>query len=113
MEVFTMVRVYDPELWELNEESGGSEFLDACHCSRCREGELGGLESELWAEQEADRIEGRPRIQPIRRRTRRAVEVMHPGIPGADNRWFPTQREAHLVAWRRASALGSDYGVVH
>jgi hypothetical protein len=58
-------------------------------------------------------IEGRPRIQPIRRRTRRAVEVMHPGIPGADNRWFPTQREARLAAWRRASQLGPDYGVIH
>lgn len=89
-----MTRAYDPEL--LESEEG-----------------LGGLGSGFWTEEEADLIEGHPRTQPIRRRRRRAVEVVHLGIPGADNRWFPTRREAHLAAWRRVSQLGPDYGVVH
>lgn len=62
---------------------------------------------------EFDPIEGRLRTQPIRRRCARAVELVHPGLPGADNRWFPSQGEARRAALLAASRLGPRSGIIH
>jgi hypothetical protein len=40
-------------------------------------------------------------------------EVNDPGIPGADNWWCPSAGEARAAALRRASQLGTNYGLVH
>ena len=52
------------------------------------------------------------RTRPFRRRKRRAIEIGHPGIPGANNYWFPSRLQARKAALRRATRMGPGYRVV-
>ena len=88
-----MTRAYDSELWEWEEESA--------------------LETGAWSEGGFDSIEARLQTVPIRRRRSPAIEVTHPGIPGADNRWFPSQGQARQAALILASQLGFGYRIEH
>ena len=76
-----------------------------------KSGSWRGLANMQFAE--FDSIEGRLRTQPIRRRRARAVELVHPGLPGADNRWFASQGEARRAALLEASRLGPRSGIIH
>ncbi|MBE2224230.1 MAG: D-alanyl-D-alanine carboxypeptidase family protein, partial [Anaerolineae bacterium] len=50
---------------------------------------------------------------PIRRKRGYQVEIDHPGIPGADNRWFPSQGQARKSALVAARQLGLGYKLAH
>lgn len=50
--------------------------------------------------------------RPIRRRQRRRIDVTHPGIPGTDNRWFPSRGQARQAALRQAAQLGEGCAIV-
>lgn len=41
------------------------------------------------------------------------MDVDDPGIPGADNRWFPSQGQARKAALLTATRLGPGYRIVH
>ncbi len=53
----------------------------------------------------------------IRSRKRPMIDTLSPGIPGADNRWFPTAQQARRAALRQAHRLtrikGATYGIKH
>ena len=40
-------------------------------------------------------------------------EVDEPGIPGSDNRWYPSQGQARRAALREATRRGPGYGIAH
>lgn len=60
----------------------------------------------------AGRLFGSVLRRPIRRRRRRRIDITHPGIPGADNRWFPSRGQARQAALRRAAQLGEGCAIV-
>lgn len=41
------------------------------------------------------------------------AEVDHPGIPGANNQWFPSQLQARRAALQAATRAGLGYGIEH
>ncbi len=46
------------------------------------------------------------RLRPIRRRRRSEMQLADPGIPGAENRWYPSRGQARKSALRYAASLG-------
>jgi hypothetical protein len=62
---------------------------------------------------EVESPRGRQRTVPVRRRRRPGVQVSHPGIPGAENYWFPSQGEARRAALRRAAQMGPGFTIRH
>lgn len=58
-------------------------------------------------------MQGSIQTQRIRRRRRRGQQVTHPGIPGADNRWFPSQGQARAAALRAATQMGPGVSIAH
>jgi outer membrane protein OmpA-like peptidoglycan-associated protein len=58
-------------------------------------------------------MQGSVQTQRIRRRRWRGQQVTHPGIPGADNRWFPSQGQARAAALRVATQMGLGFSIVH
>lgn len=49
--------------------------------------------------------------EPIRRKWRREGQVIHPGIPGADNRWFASRGQAYAAANQVAATESIRRGV--
>jgi hypothetical protein len=41
------------------------------------------------------------------------IEISHPGIPGADNRWFPNGGEARKAALALATQMGAGHRIHH
>jgi hypothetical protein len=46
-----------------------------------------------------------PRLRPIRRRRRSEIQLVNPGIRGAENRWYPSRGQARKAALRYASRM--------
>lgn len=44
---------------------------------------------------------------------REGIEGLSPGIPGGDNRWYPSQGQARAAALRLATAYGPGFRIAH
>ncbi|MEZ4618360.1 MAG: hypothetical protein R2867_22985 [Caldilineaceae bacterium] len=55
---------------------------------------------------------GSGRVYPIRRRRRKQIQLIDPGIPKADNRWYPSRGQARRAALKLAAQLGPGCRIV-
>jgi hypothetical protein len=52
-------------------------------------------------------------LQPVRRKKAFCIDLVHPGLPGRENWWCPSQEQARKLALRRATKLGLGFRIVH
>lgn len=96
-----MVRTYNPAFLEWEKALSELEL------------ELLELEFQAQGEDDDDRWEGHRKTEPIRRKRSPNIPVSNPGIPGADNRLFPSQGQARKAALSWSRTLGQGYGIAH
>ena len=58
----------------------------------------------MYLTAESGQSAGSGRVRPIRRRHRRQIQLIDPGIPSADNRWYPSRGQARKAALKLARA---------
>ena len=66
----------------------------------------------MYLTAESGQSAGSGRVRPIRRRHRRQIQLIDPGIPSADNRWYPSRGQARKAALKLATRMGPGCRIV-